>query len=126
MKNMNKYISNLVAVVVENVVASLDKTKALETSLKFFGKEILKLEDEDFRSSIKKLKSELEKAVPEFRVEQPEYAKDKNEMTEMDSSTRKLIAHTINGVEGMNPEKRDILISAITDYDEMVKTKTEE
>jgi hypothetical protein len=122
----DKYILNLVAVVVENVSASADKVKALETSLKFFGKEILKLEDEDFRFSIKKLKSELEKAVPEFRVEPSEYAKDKNEITEMDSPTRKLIAHTINAVEGMYPEKRDILISAITDYDEMVKTKIEE
>lgn len=121
-----KYIVNLVAVVVENVTASADKRKALETSLKFFGKEILKLEDEDFRTSIKKLKSELEKAVPEFRVEAPEYAKDKNEITEMDSSTRKLIAHTLNATEGMYTEKRDILIAAITDYDEMVKTKTEE
>jgi hypothetical protein len=113
MKKNNKYILNAVDVVVENVVASIDKKKALEESVKFLGKEIIYLENEDFRFAIKQLKSKLEACVPEFLVEAHTYK-------EIDASTRKLIAHTVNAVEGMNPEKRNILIAAITDYDEMV------
>jgi argonaute-like protein implicated in RNA metabolism and viral defense len=109
-----KNISEAIDVVVQNVVASTDKNAALVESLKFCGPEMLKLDNEHFHLSIKELKSKLEDSVPEIAVALP------NGGFEMNGPTRKLIAQTINGLPvGCNTEKRDILIRAITDYDEM-------
>lgn len=113
-----KKISKIIDMVVENVVNSIDKKLVLEESVKFLGKEIIKLDNDDFSASIKQLKSELEKKVPEFLTLN-------HGSNEMDNPTRKLIAHTINKTVGMDSEKREILIRAITDYDEMQKKNTD-
>jgi hypothetical protein len=47
MEDNNKKISELVNVVVENVLASDNKQQALKESLKFFGKEIINFNYED-------------------------------------------------------------------------------
>jgi recombination DNA repair RAD52 pathway protein len=110
MEDNNKKISELVNVVVENVLASDNKQQALKESLKFFGKEIINFNYEDFRNAIHVLKDTLTDKVEEFT--QPlKYGR------ELTTAMREMVALEINETEGNTSQKRNILIAAITDYD---------
>jgi recombination DNA repair RAD52 pathway protein len=110
MEDNNKKISELVNVVVENVLASDNKQEALKESLKFFGKEIINFNYEDFRNAIHVLKDTLTDKVEEFT--QPlKYGR------ELTTAMREMVALEINETEGNTSQKRNILIAAITDYD---------
>jgi hypothetical protein len=115
----NEHIMNAVNIVVENVLASTDKNQALAESSKFYGTEIVKLNNEDFRTAVHLLKDTLAEKVEE--LSQP--IKDGRELL---GEPRKIIAHAINSVPEVQADKRNILIAAITDYDKMTTATTEE
>jgi len=107
MENVDENILKAINMVVENVVAATDKKAALTESVKFFSTEIVDLSDNDFKISIKQLKSALEEKVPELT----------DGVNSLSKESRKLIAWAINDNKNVFATKRDILIKAITDYE---------